>query len=270
MRKQISAVSAALLHASMILASCGSQPSAPEEADTAEVGLQVQAETAAETEEEETVLQDAVPELDLGGVTFRSIQQGPQTFMFTAPELNGEVINDAIYNQLRTVSERFNIIFADVITKSWDQASGDIKKAVTAGKDAYALCLNQFFQSGSDAAAGYMYDWNDIPFIDFSKPCYTKAINEASVGNHLYMLESDLCMNYTAQTWMLLYNKTKAEQYSLPDLYEMVSVGKWTYDELITLSSGLYADLNGDSSKDEEDFYGFAGMQGGCMLAAFF
>ena len=270
MRRQISDFSAALLLASMIFASCGSQTAAPAGADTVGAGIQVQAETVTETEAEDTALRDAVPELDFGGETFRSIQQGPQTYNFTASELNGEVINDAIYNQLRTVSERFNISFADVISKSFDQVSGDVKKSVTAGEDAYDLCLSQFFQSSSDAVAGYMYDWNNIPYIDFSQPCYTKSIQEASVGSRLYMLESDLCLSYTAQTWMLLYNKTKAEQYSLPDLYEMVNGGKWTYDELIALSAALYTDLNGDSSRDDDDFYGFAGMQGGCMLAAFF
>lgn len=115
------------------------------------------------------------------------------------------------------------------------------------------------YQSGSDAQSGIFADWNDIPYVDFSKPWYVKSLNDAMVGGKLYMVESELSISYFQQTWMILYNKTKAEEISgFPDLYKAVEDGTWTLDELNRLTSDVYRDTNGDTKRDAEDFYGFA------------
>ena len=84
------------------------------------------------------------------------------------------------------------------------------------------------------------------------------------------MIESDLSIGYLQQTWMMLYNKTKAAELgNIPDLYQMVEDGTWTIDELDRLSRDVYIDVNGDTTRDDGDFYGFAGTRDGCMFVAF-
>jgi hypothetical protein len=55
----------------------------------------------------------------------------------------------------------------------------------------------------------------------------------------------------------MFYDKVKAESYNIGDIYGMVNDGKWTVDQLMTLTKGVYEDLNGNGTADENDYYGF-------------
>ena len=218
----------------------------------------------------ETELTDDVPELDFGGAHLRTVQQTQGIYGFYAEEANGEVVNDAIYKRNNDIAERFNIVIDETIMENFADVSSRVSASVLAGADDYDLILSQIFRSAVDSLGGLFYDWNAIKYIDLSKPWYNKALNDAAVGGKLYMMESDLSISYIMQTWMMLYNKTKAEEYqNFPELYQTVRDGKWTLDLLNSLSADIYTDVNGDSTRDMGDFYGFAGMSGGCLLAAY-
>lgn len=247
-----------------VTASCGSEADNP---------LSKTQETAVTTAATEAVteghLTDAVPALDFGGKEFRTIQQEQATYHFYTDTETGDPINDAIFTQLQTLEERFHVTFKASDVAEYTDVSSTIRKCITAGEDAYDLILTQIFQSGTDAASGYFYDWYTLPHVDFSQPWYVKSIVDASVGNKLYMAESDLVLSYTNQTWLMLYNKTDATALDLPELYDLVEQGAWTMDKLYEFSSGAYADINGDGAKDDGDYYGFASTPGGCLLAGF-
>lgn len=251
---------AALLTSSAAL-SCGST-SNPDTTDTSSDTDSTTAET--------TVLTDDVPALDFGGAHFRTVQQTPNVYGFFAEEENGDTVNDAIFRRNSDVAERFNIVIDETIIEKYTEVSSRIKSSVLSGSDDYDLVFSQFIRSGSDAMSDLFLDWNTVKYIDLEKPWYNKSIKDATEGSKLFMLESDLSISYIMQTWMMLYNKTKAEEYqNIPDLYETVRSGKWTLDMLNSLTSELYTDVNGDSARDDGDFYGFGGTAAACLLAAF-
>ena len=259
MKKNKLTTTALVLTLALAAVSCGS-------------GTESKPETTApdgenKTSEETTtgVLTDSVPKLDFKGAEFRTIEQEGVKTPFSLEENDGDVVNDALWKRARAAEERFNVTILPTDRKAYS-----VPKAAMSGSDEYDLIFGQMYQSGADAQQGVFTDWNQVPYVNFVNPWYVKSINEASVGDKLYMLESELSITYFQQTWMMLYNKTKAaEMQDFPDLYKLVDEGKWTLDELNRLSADVYRDVNGNGERDDDDFYGFAGTPGGCLLAAF-
>lgn len=253
-----------LLTASAVMASCGDN-AGTQTADTTPA-----TDTAAVETVDESIVKDTVPMLDFNGTEFRTIQQNSsEKYGFYIAEESGDLVLDALYHRMRDAEERLNIKVAETKYILWNEVSNTLHQSVLAGGDDYDLVLNQIFRSGSDAVEGYLYDWNQIPYITLSQPWYTKSIQDASVGDRLFMIESDLSTSYLDQTWFILYNKTVAGNMDLEDLYQVVNDGRWTADYLYKTASELYQDVNGNSKADNGDVFGFAtSVTDSCMTAA--
>lgn len=261
--KRLTIILLVLVFALSNIASCGDKGAAPAAEDT------TSPDTAAEVTET-TGYADSVPQLDFEGAKFRTLQQNPGLlYNFYTDAQNGDLVNDVIFERIQNAEERLNIDVVETASFVYNEVSDKLQKSVLSGTDEYDLVLNQIFRSGSDAIQGFMYDWNTIPYINLSEPWYTKSIQDASLGECLYMIESDLSTSYMNQTWFILYNKKMAGNSGIANLYETVGEGKWTADYLYEIASGLYQDINGDGKADEEDVYGLATSVGdGCMTAA--
>ena len=65
-------------------------------------------------------------------------------------------------------------------------------------------------------------------------------------------------------TYMIYYlygtyfNKQMILDHNLENPYDLVKEGTWTFDKLMTMSTGVYQDINGDGIKDLGDIYGFS------------
>lgn len=259
---KLTAITLAVLLA-MTAVSCGSNDSIRTDSAT----------DNSDTSDSETTsgkLTDSVPALDFKEAEFRTIEQISNANPIGLEESDGDVVNDAVYESQRRTEERFNVKILPTTLVDYNEISLTINKMVMSGSNDYDLIFGQMFKSGSDAQNGIFMDWNTLPYVEFSNPWYIKSIKEATVGDKLYMLESEMSMTYHKQTWLIVYNKTKAKEIpDFPNLYKTVDSGEWTIDYLNKLTADLYRDLNGDSQKDDEDFYGILGSNDGCMLASF-
>jgi len=249
------------------LSACANSAQSSTSTTTAPVG-----QTSDETNESVTErLTDNVPDLDFDGYKFRTIEQTRLSYGFYYDEETGDVVSDSIYKRNITVEERFNIDFAETVQMDYTDIMQQLKNSVLSNTDEYDLVFGQMFYSAQKATDGIFYDWNEMPYVDLTQPWYTKSIQDASIGRKLYIIESDLSISYTQQTWMILYNKTRSKDYSdFPDLYKTVRDGTWTIDLLTTLVKDCYLDLNGNSQRDADDFFGIASFQDGCQIAAFY
>lgn len=254
---------ASALFLALLLSSCSGAGNAPAVTSDDQT-------TPPETETETTALSDNVPVLDFGGAEFRTIEQSSTKYSFYSAESTGDIISDTIYERNSKIEERFNVTFAPTISEWYTDISSHVKQSVMAGADDYDLVFGQIFDTSTLAMNGMCLNWNILPHMDLTKPWYTANIQKASIGDKLFMIESDLSTSYTDQTWMIVYNQTKAEQYqNFPDLYSLVREGKWTIDKMSYLIADKYQDLNGDSERNEGDFFGMIANQDGCQLAAF-
>ena len=55
---------------------------------------------------------------------------------------------------------------------------------------------------------------------------------------------------------IIYFNKGLAEDYQLPNLYELVDNYEWTQEKLLELTKDIFTDVNGNGKKDDDDKYG--------------
>lgn len=251
-------------------AACSESAPAAETTAASSAARETTVPTVTETTVDPNAPLDNLPaDLKFSGMSFRTIQQNT-ILPCTTEEETGEIINDTLYARNRTVEERFEVDITPVRLEDYTAITGIISASVQAGSDDFDLVLGQMFRTANDALKGLFADWNKIPHIDLTQPWYTKSIQDAAVGDRLELINSDFCMAYCQQTWLMFFNKTKAKDYGLTEnMYQIVNEGRWTIDMLNNLTKDVYADLNGDGTRDKDDFYGFAGTLGDCLLAAF-
>jgi hypothetical protein len=221
--------------------------------------------TAAETEpldalEARKLVDDELPQMDFGGADFRIISDDGEMADYVAEELNGDVINDAVYYRNSLIAERFNVnITIAYHSSSYGEVGNTFKNAVLAADDAFELISHHVVNAGLVALSNVYMNWNDIEYIDFSKPWWSKSTTEDLTYNGVTLLAiGDLSLSSLGRTYCVFFNKPQAESYSFPNLYDVVRDGAWTIGKLDELTKSIYNDVNGNGVRDFDDFYGFS------------
>ena len=246
------------------LASCGNAPAETEtaEQDTAAV------ETEKETTEEEArlALPDDLPEADYKGSDFTILCYGHTSWLMDREELDGDVVNDAIYNRNHNVAERFNTNIVYDSAADYTAASTAAKNAVTSGDDYYQLAAYHFIQMGSDLLSNTFMNMNDVPYINFEKPWWNDTtVNDMTYKGVTFMGVGFIGLSNVSSAYCLFYNQGLAAEYSLPDVFSFVDEGTWTKDKMKELAEVVQQDVNGDGVKDTGDRYGMAfDLNGAC------
>ena len=209
---------------------------------------------------------DYLPDKDYGGRDFIIMTRdgGWDTCHhieeFVAPEQIGEVINDAVYKRNLIVEEKYNVKIDIMLT---DERANDmpaiIKRMVKAGTDDVDLvCAHQVY-IGQTAPEGNFMNWYDIPYVDFSQPWWVNDANEElSVDGKTFFAISEIAYELLDYTYCVYFNKRLVSDYGLDNPYNVVNEGKWTIDYLMRTVKDIYVDLDNDSKRTMDDFYGFA------------
>lgn len=203
-----------------------------------------------------------LPAADFKGAVFTFLAQDDPCFRHlydvNTDEVNGDNINDAVYERNRTVEGKYGIIIDDVRNAGAEKA---IYNAVTAGDNTYQavwLKVDNFF---TQAINGTFYDLNSVPNINLDKYYWDQnVVRDFTLGGKLYGIMGDLSTSVSVFTHLFGVNKILAEAYniSLDEIYQTVRDGKWTVDKMLEiLNIGIYSDLNGDGKRDGTDQYGF-------------
>ena len=246
---------ASLLTVSLI--SCGNdstQPPAASEAGTA-------AATEAVTDEPDALElrmleDDGLGETDFGGKTFHILGVEYYEEYYDIAEETGDVMDDAIFRRNSIVEERFNI---EITAETMDYGAQitHLKRTVTAGDDAYQLYAGHVVSTGEAVMNGVFLNWYDIPHIDFSRPWWSSStVEDLTYNGKTFLAVGDFALGSLNNTYCVYFNKQVAADYDLPDIYGIVSEGKWTVDRLTELSREVYRDLNGDGTSDIDDLHG--------------
>ncbi|MHB1154383.1 MAG: hypothetical protein ACYCWE_15010 [Eubacteriales bacterium] len=247
----------AVLVTAVQLSACLSKP---DTADTTDTGT-VYEDTAPVTDSlgARREVEDGLPAYDFQGASLRAIVQDSCAYDFWSETETGDALDDSIYYRNRAVEERFNVDIADPKVEPYGDISTVVRGSVNAGDDEFDLVLGQMEMTGADALNGIFLNWYEIPHLDFSQPWYPKSIidNAATVNNRMFSLMSDMLLSYAQQTWCIVFDKADADAYNLPDIYGLVRSGAWTLDKLTEITKDIYADLDGDNTAGEDDYYGF-------------
>ena len=220
-------------------------------------------------EEEPAVPEPDIPaDADWGGEDFTIIYPGWSLYEFYlhADELNGDVMNDALFNRTAAVNERINVNIGFVTEGYIDTILAEVKKAVTAGDGAYDMAVTHCINGLQGLLSGQLIlDWGDIPYVDLTKPYWNSSILEQlSIGGVTPFAASDLLI---ADPNVIFFNNDIATDLNLDSLYDTVFEGRWTLDKMIELSDLAVRDLNGDGKMAAKDQYGVCGNLGWPMIS---
>ena len=175
---------------------------------------------------------------------------------FVSEELNGEPLNDAVFERNAATEERYNVEL-DIIQESRSNFASTAEKAVLSADDLYAIINGSVENGESMAQKGYLYDLNSLGFISLEKPWWDQRFNsDMSICGHLFQALGDINTMDDMQTWGFIFNKKLFEDFSLGNPYSIVTGGTWTLDKMYSMMTTVSADLNGDGRMDQNDRWG--------------
>lgn len=186
------------------------------------------------------------------------------SYELTTEDLNGEVVNDAVYTRNMNIEEAFNITLSE---QRVPDLLNVVQKCVQSGDNAYQLVIGGWGDMATLAYTGALLDWNSIDGIDVYKPWYNQSINSGCMINGRIYLE----LNYipftgALYTHCMYFNKSLVADMGLENPYTYVSDGTWTIDRMISYLKDTRIDKNGDSKYDANDSYGLLTSHGGSLV----
>ncbi len=222
-------------------------------------------ETESKTENKDpsdTSIKSGIPEgLTFEGETIEWLIWSDVTMdEFYVDGLNGDEINDAIWERNEDIQKQYGVTFnyseskgnSDHIDEYINKVQMDFQ-----GDQSYEIIAAYSLIPITLATRGYIGNMKETKYLDFSKPWWPKnMVDQATINNKLYFCAGDISTNMLWMMHVLFYNKDLAEDYNMPNLYELVDGPDWTQEKLIELSMNVYEDKDRDEKRDAEDLYG--------------
>ena len=255
MKRIFSLILAALLLAGTITG-CG---------DTAEETTAAAVETQpVETESETLFMEDNLPEdLDFGGTAVNTFGWEEVAIIeFFAEEMNGDVVNDAVFQRNQVVEERLNVSLGYTLApgnnanhQAW---AGTVMSSTMAGDGANDIIAGYSMAPTILAYNRVLIDLLTLDYIDFAMPWWPSSlIDEAVCGGKLYFCSGDISTNMISMLYCMFYNKTVATNQGLEDFYPLVKNGTWTIEKNYQMAEAAISDLNGDGQMTVDDRFGY-------------
>lgn len=225
-----------------------------------------------ETDDESTegstkvVTEITVPEpekYDFEGKTFTFLDSNWYTYSpldytdIVTDEQNGETFNDAVYDRMITMNDKYNCKVDHYTVSSPADELSMLGQIVMSGDESYDAVLLRGRILGSAVTNGYLADLSKVSHIDVSKPWWDENFAETvSIGKALPALVGYTTTNHMNSVWTVCFNKKLIDENKLDDPYELVSSGKWTFDKSIEMSIAIARDLDGNTIMDGNDLWG--------------
>ncbi len=220
---------------------------------------------------EETEEPDPFAGTDFGGKELRissSVDTNDSTnahhLIAGSGELNGEIVNDAVYKRNMDVEELLNVKLS-FLPSEWTYNDGHtaVEKLVLSGDCGFEVVINDLINLGRIAHKGYFHSVSDNKIMDFSKPYwYGEAIADLEiVDGAAYMMMGDVFADSLSSAHVLYYNKDIIlDNYGDADyVQDIILNGGWTVDEMIRVTEETSVDLDGDGAMVENnDLFGYS------------
>jgi len=250
--KSISSALACITLLSCLLASCSSSDT--QSLTDGTTASTTAAETTAEVTETEEVCE--VPtEKQYDGKTFTIA--GITLYGLTmediyAEEMNGESLNDAIFERNSAVSEALGVEIAAVRV---NEMASEITKAVNSGDSPYDAAQLNPYDSLDLTTSGALIPAEQLSFVDLDHSWWHD--NGLVIGGKHYFLNGDIDFRDNSTVWALVFNKELFGMNNDGSLYDVVYDGEWTIEKMLAFCSDVEDDLDGDGDMDEKDRWGY-------------
>ena len=202
-----------------------------------------------------------LPEMDLGGFTLNILHYNDiwltwaQNILDAEAE-DGDLLNDAVYERNLYIKDRYK---CDINVTSVDNPDSMVRPLAMAGDSTYDVV--------------FMYDlsvlnhldsimaWNDIPYIDLSAPWWNPdAASIFDIAGKQLAVCGAYSISVLSRAAGYVFNKDIYSRFTFDEsIYDSVSNGTWTIDNMYKIAQMAVSDLNGDGVYDTNDRYGITG-----------
>lgn len=200
-------------------------------------------------------LYDDLPNDNYDGYTFTILTTESNYAIITidVESIDGDIINDAIYNRNRTVENSLNVIIKQDL-KSLSASNTAIINNVAAGDHVHDVIFIESNNSTTLARSNSFVDLMTVPNLNFNKPWWDQgSANNFMINNKLYFMYGNLHLQYYEALYTILFNKQMIENNNFENPYDLVNDSKWTLDKYIEMVNNAVADLNGDGIMNAQD-----------------
>ena len=201
------------------------------------------------------------PDVDFDGHDFRVMIRGQRCEWdsqdIVAEELTGAVVNDAVFNRNAEVEDALNITITGVWVPEY-QMRDQLRRSVAAGDGSFDAVMMNFESLTNAMQQGMLVQLDDLNGIDLSFPWWDQSLlRETSVMNRNFFATGDITIKTNDGTWTMMFNKQMAQDFSLPNIYDIVRAGEWTVEKMLELGRGVSMDLDGSGVMTNADRYAF-------------
>ena len=184
---------------------------------------------------------------DLGGMVFK-IADFDQHRFFPSPAEIGTPLGDAKLAVMESIQDDFNITF-EIIRVTENDILDRLSPAVWAGDMFAHVVITTKWAYGWLIGAGLMGDLSAIPTLDLNNGQWEQAIHRVTTLRGEVLATAGIFENWD-RIWAVFFNKSLWQDLNLPDPYEMVRRGEWTWDRLQEYAAIAQEDLTGDGVVD--------------------
>lgn len=270
-KKLFSLILTALLAASALMSACGDSSDQSVGEQNIQNAQSSDPDAAAETTTEDPSA-DSLPAADLEGAEFRIWARTGGLMFVYIDEMDGDVINDAVYTAVNNVQERFNVkITGTEYDCEINTSNNKIGNSILAGDDFCDILSCHDRTMAQFSLAGMLSNVNDLPYLDYSKPWWPeRSLNTLTINGIMYLISNSISYGNIRATNCTYFNKDYLDSYGIEYPYQTVRDGKWTLDLMTEMCRDVYQDVNGDGKRDNDDNYGFVGFQSAYRLVESF
>ncbi|MBQ2709215.1 MAG: extracellular solute-binding protein [Clostridia bacterium] len=255
MKKRLLALLLSALMATSVAACAGNDTST----DTTAAPVSTTAPADETTVPAETELTPDLPEIKFEGtsLTFACRPRDATNYKarwLMADEMNGDIINDAVFERNTYIEEKYGI---ELVFVESDDPIKLVSTGVQAGDDEYDVMYDKFKKTGTTALNGYLYNIADFGYANYDNPWWdSNSVEGMSYNGKLYAVVCDISLMACRALRGVIFNRDLIREYQMEDPYQLVKDNKWTIDQMISMLTQVSSDLDGNQAMDDADRYG--------------
>lgn len=217
--------------------------------------------TASETEPGQAYVTAGLPDTDFEGETFTfygRIYEGAWSATdILRKEIDGEQINDALYERTAYIEEKYNAVLETVASENGTVAPL-VKTLISAADTSFQAIVCNVYDAGSVSAEGMLSDLKNVENLDLSQRWWAQATNRSlTIAGKQFYATGEIFIIDNKSVRVFFFNKDMIGDFNLEDPYVLVKNNDWTLDRYFSLNEAVKTDLNGDNRMDfENDCYG--------------
>lgn len=183
--------------------------------------------------------------------------------IFVEEDAANDRISQAVWKRNQAVNERLKVNIKVFAANGWEKYGDSLQELIgvlQSGDDDYDIIAAWMHASPNLIPYNVYVDLSTVKYLDLEKPWWSQQINETcNINGHQYLIAGEISTSYINCMMSYVFNKRIAEEYKnvlKDDFYDVVRDGSWTIDYVDTITAGMYTDLNADTQKGPEDFFG--------------